>query len=1392
MAHSAEQLKQEISEQYIKEFKEELWWLKSLALLPIEKKVKKILTWEWELPDKFNEVEEFWWWKDIINFITPELAQKILNFMKEKRLEIEKRKTVEELEALNNEILGIETPADTTEQQQDDQISQQDNQQTSKEDDTEETTTINEWNDNNSDHSSTVAWVLTSTLWVWATATMAKLTESARYKDMVEWLNADKIRWTINAGIEALNKQKNLDSRLTTHQINTINKHIAKLEQWIGSVGDDEIALAKLWSKFDNKLPKELVINAGLWESQLLKIEKIADKLSECKSIDEMKNLLRENEIEWISDGILNAFKEANGAEELKQMTKILRHGKRINRFLQTLSYTMTIDVACLWLDVFVYLESKKEAELIAKVNQLRAENKNNQANMQLWIAVWSVLLEAGIIGICTLAWSYWWPLWTAVWLAVWAISMVASMWVDAYYYDVNDFYLQNGEDFIRQKKSRVNQAILQWLHNKKMWNWSLNETIHEYANWAKWYEVALWCFNPMIGLWEAFVTHKPNEELREQKEASLWDACWSMLFLDEIENGRFKGYAPFYDYLRSGKAREDFVRDLNDYQKKEFNEKRREITLQIALRMEYVDKSFKWKKVIEELQGWNWMETLNNIVRESRIYWELKSEWNWNERTSFDTNLRRYKELFFSDFPKEKLEKIEKLKENNPLLYKELIVTTSLTSFLWEDEDDKTYTENVKLVHKYQEWLKLTQTDKEKINMEIPDIDRNKNFIEQLLRADFDPSKVKFPTISDNKVKYIIESNSAREGYMEVSDDPFQNTLYRLAKELFWYTWKNEKNELMEFYSEEEWNVHGIYFKDEWIINNDWAIDRGVKRASRTWKLFSSQAEVEQYINNFMARNMTGDSIDTPTEAIDDYLQKEFENRFRDILREELTSRTADNQKKVKKEISDFVKQHAKNGKYIEIPYFLLVQARKAGLWDLQRQFFRRKDWKLEVCMFPSELKTNTMDAKVTYLSPSREEFTEEEKVYIDRVEKAHADVENLRNLWWTWFLTDTFSDELDLPKEIEILISDKYKEWEKFKSDVLMLSASSASSIWIYEKYKEYAEYFENLYRGILLALTTYSMSNDVDSYALFSNALSMWNNNYFNEDWTIRSNVEVEFLRKTRLKKFYNDQIAKQTVAWKTIKELRKSERLPDRELWFQASKIIITTILEESMLSKDKDWKITNIHIGNHWFDSDTNDGYEDKKYETEMIIEDKLKQIWELPEIKQSEIDKLSKHQSIKPLKEKDEKVVKEVPELQKKIESRRDDVVWQWKRWNIEYNPEKWTLKSWWQEVKIEEKNGKYFIEGFNHTFTDVKVMLWVANFRNWAKAKFPWKTIVYDWDLFSSSWWFRYSLVAKEPWPKSDTSLIPRYSLEVCFPACKDDEVLKAFAEWINKEVNK
>jgi hypothetical protein len=47
-------------------------------------------------------------------------------------------------------------------------------------------------------------------------------------------------------------------------------------------------------------------------------------------------------------------------------------------------------------------------------------------------------------------------------------------------------------------------------------------------------------------------VRHTSNENLKNQKEASFGDACWSMIFLDEIQNGKFSSYAPFLEYVQS------------------------------------------------------------------------------------------------------------------------------------------------------------------------------------------------------------------------------------------------------------------------------------------------------------------------------------------------------------------------------------------------------------------------------------------------------------------------------------------------------------------------------------------------------------------------------------------------------------------------------------------------------------------------------------------------------------------------------------------------------------------------------------------------------------------------------------------------------------------------
>lgn len=89
---------------------------------------------------------------------------------------------------------------------------------------------------------------------------------------------------------------------------------------------------------------------------------------------------------------------KAGTEAEIATMTRILSHGSQINRFVQTFAGAMTLDVAFLGLDVWMYLETQKEAELIAKVNELRAQNKRSQAKTQLLLGVGSLAAEASII----------------------------------------------------------------------------------------------------------------------------------------------------------------------------------------------------------------------------------------------------------------------------------------------------------------------------------------------------------------------------------------------------------------------------------------------------------------------------------------------------------------------------------------------------------------------------------------------------------------------------------------------------------------------------------------------------------------------------------------------------------------------------------------------------------------------------------------------------------------------------------------------------------------------------------------------------------------------------------------------------------------------------------
>lgn len=1415
MIQSVEELKKEISEVYLKEFKKELWWLKSLTLLPIEKKVKNILVWKSKLPEKFDQIEEFWWWKYIINFVTPSIATQIFNFMKEKSQEIERRRTSNELIDLKNEILwnspveDVDIQEDTEIVEEDEDVEAQDEETEMSEEETEaseesmevsEEVEIMDEVEDLGGPSSLSVWTRFALFWTAWIYWLWKLSDKIDYSLIEKSLDAKKIKETINWSIKQLEDQRDvLWSRLSSAQVKTISKHLDKMKEWLDISDANLWELLKEWRKLWDKFPWKLLESAGLSASQINKLQDLAWELYG-KSADEMRVILRNNWINDIWDELIQTLWRASNPSEIRSMAKILRHGSKFNRFMQTLSWAMLIDVAFSWLDVRMFLEQRREAELIEKVNKVRAENKYNQAARQLGIWVSSVVAEALIIGCC-LWWSTWGPVWAAVWVAVWAVTWVASMAVDSLYFDVKDFYLQNRDDFLRQKRSRITEAILQGVHNQKEWNTTINEKI-----WSLWLDSG-------------------------EKENSTESACRALMFLDELDREQFGNYAPFWEYVNKWKTKEDYLKEATNWLSEKdaeeirinFEEHWIKMENRISRRMKYMKEIFKKDDVIDALKNWNGIQTINELCVESRIYaeiWQENRQWDMS-RESYKTNLDTLKSDFFKDFSSEKISKLESLKEKNVALFHELISTVTYDSLLKEDESDSNYSENVRLVQKYQEWLKMTEINADKIWLSIENNQKNMRFVELLIRADFDLDWIsEFEWNDDERVINIINRNYERRWTMEVSDDVWQNVLYRLGKELYGYNWENSKEWIMAFF--DEWNdcVHWIYYSDSWKFNADRAIDQKVKNE---WmdKIFSSEEEVKKYVDEFIRENFVRETetpefgvtttdvetIDTPSEAIDKKLQIEFKRVFKEILTQELMERTEQNQKNIKNEITDFVKKYSK-WKYLELPYYLVIKARRAWFWNLERQFFKwNNDNQLELCTLPTELWNNPLWAKINYVTKVRESYTSEEWMYIDRVEDAQKNLTNLFNfqwgLLWKWGESD-----LDIPREVKWIVSDKYKEWKDFKERLLLYSPDVASSM--IKEYNRYAEYFENLYRWMLIALTTYKTSNDIDSYSLFQQTESFWNLNYFTENWEIKSDLDIDFFKNENIKIFYEEQIQKQKIKYvsynwdqkeTTVEKLRKSEEREEREIARRASNTIIMVILQQCMISESSSWEIDSIHIGWNRKDTDLVKWViGSKKSETESLITNSLQKIkWRIL------VDKTKIHpkkQEIQSLFTEESEVVDEIVNVQKIIEDTAKDIERQNERWNIVYDPQKKTIKSWWNEIKIEVnyKESKSWLTRKEKTVVgckldwlseslDIEEGLWLANFRNRVRKKYRWKKI--------EVWYGQHTFIWKETllvdaggyifWYR----MIERETLDKNLPTFNSDEWRREIAEWLTEQIS-
>lgn len=1359
-----EQLKSEISEKYLDDFKEQLWFLKSLVLLPIKDDIKKILSWEANLPQKFDEVKEFWWWKDIINFVTPDIANQIFAFMKEKRTEIETRKTEEELQALKNEVLtgikiqGKETPQILASSLSSNQESMQadlqagevawDSHQKSdpqflshdkKEKHTQEL-------EKESHEKSMAMGVAAGAAGVWATFGLDRVVRGYETRNITKNLSPEQIKEQLNWALETMKKQRNaLESRLSSKQLKVLDKNIDELSKGFANFDKETIDLLKSWDSLGGKIPNKILFHLRLDPKTLKQISLLSDQLIG-KSPADIQTILKSNNILDVGDDLVESFSKAASKAELESMCTLLSRGTKLNRAIKTFKGAMLFDMACLWFDVYVYLEDNKEADLIAKVNEMRASNKYTRANVQLGIGVASVAIEALLM--CTSLWSAWWPIGALIWAWVGGLTAAAAIGVDTLYFDVKDFYLQNKEDFLRQKRSQLNQTILQWLYNKENWNTTLNEKF-----------------------WAPELT---------QKAKSLNDAIWSMLFIDELENGQLRASPTLFSYIQSGKKKADFESGLSQQERQRFDLVRKQVEEKVKQRFDYLKIFFKSGDVVRKIENWGGMQYLDNLVNQSRVYQTLKSQNKWNTDLNFNQNLDLYQKEYFKNFSPEKVKKLQNLEKTNPELYQEILVTSDLSSLLSEDEKDQNYTENVKLVKAMQDWERLITWDGF-ARLQIPDSNKNVAFIENLLRKDFDLSQTQYPQIWKEGVATIVENRQERRWNLNVSDDPMQNVLYRLACELYGYTGENDKAQLMQFYSEDVANNHGIYFSSERKLNKDWLIDGGIDtRLVSGFPASQLDVKVDQIMKKEF-KTLTS-SIDTPTENIDKNLQKEFENKIRAILKSELSYRTIEKQNEIKNQISAFVSKNAQGGKYIEFPYYLLLQAKKAGFWDLQRQFFTMKNGKLETLVLKSELNEKKMlNAEVSYLSPQREEFSDEEKTLIARVEGAHQQLSQLQEA------ESSFSkeDELDMPKEIEVLIADKYKEREKFKTDILYYDASVVGTSEILKQYESFATYFENLYLGIMLSLTKFK-TNDVDSFALYNAALSYGEWDFFSADGTFdeKKITSFPYLQNAKVKDYYLSSIKTQKVWSKTIEQLRKSEDAKEKEIWHQASKLILSTMISESLLGKNSDWKIITIKVGGNWWDTDAISALLNPNKLSEKI----KKRLLKLPNIPVLDTQKIQKLKEspvrVKVIPNSQKETIKQINPLQEQIEATSPNIVWQNQRGNIIYDPERAVLKSWWHTIKLAEKSGKFYLDKLD-LWLSLKEVLRLANFANWIKKTYKRVRIAFEIEGLHDA------LVAKNQgmfW--SDTEIISQDTLKERCPIAKDDAVVKKIASWLTEMI--
>lgn len=1204
--------------------------------------------------------------------------------------------------------------------------------------------------------------------------------------------------------MEAIKTNKEL--KLNRVQKFTYEKSIKNFRKASESLdGKTELAF-KDWQKIWSKLPPDFLKKVNINHSVLNMIDNLPEEeLGKIigKSEWEIVEILEKKWIK-ISEDFAKSLKLAWNVQEIKQLTNIARNGRKLSNFLRWVKWMWVITFLFMWFDVRSYFDEGKEADLVKKINEIRWEIKQDKATAKLIIWLWWVLLEAlALAGVCAAGGSVWWPIWTAVGLAVWVIIGVGYSVADVYY-EKKEFYAQNRYDFINKKRAEVKQSIVQLFESDRL---GMHESMKQSIKDARW----------------------ANSEVNTMEDA--WEA---LIHQEEVKNGNYEYLSRYYN---SWEKEEDFLNKLSQEEKDRYKEEKEKMEKIINTRMKYIkncistDKNSPQHQAIKEsIKNEWWLACVEQILADSKVYGYLKSD----DSEPYVENYRNldvawykeaYKNKLSSEYPDE-FKIFEQLRKDNPILLDEIcrgatLSKTTIISYIessensanwnttdWSEKewveseknkewDKKLYTEdeiknlkkNLDFIEKYVKYKDLGVSQENKFELRLTDTSLDYKYIEQVL-IDLNSIKKRPKRDKETSLKYIsyeefTKRNNGRKN--EVSWSLFQNILYNIAKNIHGYEWKNNKEELVLFYAS-SWDVTWIYMNGKWKVNEDWEIDSTIDNPDNMSKEDMLKAIVWEV------------ELDSTIEAADKKITQEVRGEIKDIINKEFSYR--EQKEQYEKKLTDYIKSQEWQG-YTEIPNDLCYECRKAWIGEIYNFLFSYENWEIKALlrwdMANKTLNFDKTNTKISYevMNKLRENHTPEEKSLIDEVDKIEKKLLSLRKVEWgaiSW----TKEDDLDIPVELERMMSKKSWEWNEIKNSLLYMEPYTARDH-LAEKAKEYHDYFEWMYIWILTEITKKSKflnSNDVDEIEEFLQASSfVWSYIIKVEKWKISLAENVDKKVWEYLLKIFD--IYKDNKSWKTVKELLLSEDEKQQTLGQELARKIYSLCLEETVIKRDPDWKITDFGM---WDMNDTD--YE--KVKSKMNSEISVTSFDELiSKVKDAELVSVGEKTTRK-LEVGETKVHEKVNDITKNIIDTMNHIDWAWMRKNPKFEvdekqPKKWeivwTFKSRWYDEKITiivdgENIKKVVIKGLNIWFSNPEEWIRTANLINFIKNNIKenpyWKEATNRmwwtyWYYHRSNWWDLERDVTSNV---NDFNILEVDTVDKFYPSIKNNE---KFLSYIN-----